>query len=253
MGRAKDAIAAYRKAIEIDKNLAVIHYGLAMALKQQGEFHEALKAMRRAHELPYSELNWPSESAQWVRELERLVELDERLPDFISGKTKPASPEQGVELAELCARKQRNLAAARFYTEAFTPLSPRTAPLLRSHRYNAACAAALAGCGQGKDVDKLDDKKRTRLRRLALDWLRADLDAWGPLLAQQPGKARPDIGQAMQHWLADTDFAGVRGPEALAKLPEAERQPWEELWKDVAEMLKRARAKATPERTPTAN
>ncbi len=37
----------------------------------------------------------------------------------------------------------------------------------------------------------------------------------------------------MQHWRQDTDFAEVRGPEALAKLPEAERQDWQKLWADV--------------------
>jgi hypothetical protein len=44
----------------------------------------------------------------------------------------------------------------------------------------------------------------------------------------------------MKHWQQDTDFAGVRGPAALAKLPEAERQDWEELWADVADLLGRA-------------
>ena len=46
----------------------------------------------------------------------------------------------------------------------------------------------------------------------------------------------------MRHWREDIDFAGVRGPEALAKLPEAERKPWQELWDDVANTLARAQA-----------
>ena len=115
-------------------------------------------------------------------------------------------------------------------------------------RYNAACAAALAACGQGKDADKLDDKKRARLRRQALDWLRADLDAWGQLLNKESDKIRPLLVQQMRHWLADTDFAGVREPEALAKLPEAERQAWQKLWNDISDMLKRAQEKSAPEK-----
>jgi hypothetical protein len=31
-----------------------------------------------------------------------------------------------------------------------------------------------------------------------------------------------------------------RGPEALARLPEAERQEWQKLWADVADTLARA-------------
>ena len=52
----------------------------------------------------------------------------------------------------------------------------------------------------------------------------------------------------MRHWQQGDDFAGVRGPEALAKLPEAERSAWKQLWADVAEMLARARGPAAAEK-----
>jgi hypothetical protein len=39
--------------------------------------------------------------------------------------------------------------------------------------------------------------------------------------------------QQVQHWLQDPDFAGVRGPEALGRLPEAERRDWQRLWEEV--------------------
>ena len=54
----------------------------------------------------------------------------------------------------------------------------------------------------------------------------------------------------MQHWLDDPDFAGVRGPDALAKLPEAERPDWQKLWADVADTLARAQGKTAPEQKP---
>jgi hypothetical protein len=50
----------------------------------------------------------------------------------------------------------------------------------------------------------------------------------------------------MQHWLDDADFNGVRGPDALAKLPEAEREGWRQLWADVAATLAKAQEKGTP-------
>jgi hypothetical protein len=46
-----------------------------------------------------------------------------------------------------------------------------------------------------------------------------------------------------QYWLGDPDFAGVRGPQALARLPEAERQPWQQFWDDIGALLARAHAK----------
>jgi hypothetical protein len=46
----------------------------------------------------------------------------------------------------------------------------------------------------------------------------------------------------MRDWLADTDFAGVRGAEALKRLPEAERADWERLWDEVEALRQRAAA-----------
>jgi serine/threonine protein kinase/tetratricopeptide (TPR) repeat protein len=244
--RTQDAIAAFRKATELDKDIAEFHCNLGGALHKQGQLREALAEMRRGHELRSKRPNWPYPSDQWVRQLERLVELDEHLPDFLSGKTRPASPEERIELAELCVRKQLNLAAVRFYDEAFTPVSPRTAPLIGAYRYNAACAAALAGCGQGKDAEKLDDKGRARLRQQALDWLRADLAANGRVLDTGPEQARPLALRQLQHCQADPDFTGVRDQGALARLPERERQAWQQLWGDVRDRLAKARGPATP-------
>jgi hypothetical protein len=68
------------------------------------------------------------------------------------------------------------------------------------------------------------------------------------LLDKEPDKVRPVLVQQMRHWLVDTDFAGVRGPQALDKLPAAERQPWQKLWDDAADALARAQAKTTPEK-----
>jgi hypothetical protein len=101
-------------------------------------------------------------------------------------------------------------------------------------------AASLAG-GQGKDADQLDDKERARLRRQALGWLRADLAAWTQVVDKAPPQARPAVRQALQHWQKDPDLAGLRDPDALAQLPEAERQACRKLWADVEALLRKAR------------
>jgi hypothetical protein len=122
----------------------------------------------------------------------------------------------------------------------------------RSHRYNAACAATLAGCGQGLDADMIDARAQGGLRRQALDWLRADLSAWDRLLGKEPDKVRQVIVQNLQHWLEDPDLARVRGPQVLSMLPESARRPWQTLWDDVADTLARTRRKATPEKSSDA-
>jgi serine/threonine-protein kinase len=163
---------------------------------------------------------------------------------MLDRKTTPASPAEQAEFASLFALKRLDSAAARFYEEAFAAEPKLADDLGAGHRYDAACAAALAGCGQGKDADHSDAKERTRFRRQALDWLRADLAAWGRLLEKEPKKTGPVLAETMQHWQQDTDFAGVRGSAALAKLPETERLEWQQLWAEVADKLKQAQGKA---------
>src|SRR5262249_13460688 len=90
-GQVDDAIAEYREAIRIKKDYAEAHCNLAIALKSKGEFREALQEMRRGHELGSKNPEWRYPSADWVRQCERLVELDEKLPGFLEGKTTPAS------------------------------------------------------------------------------------------------------------------------------------------------------------------
>jgi hypothetical protein len=143
--------------------------------------------------------------------------------------------------------QQRYAAAARWYAEVFTA-HPQLAGPPTDHSYRAACAAAMAGCGQGRDAADLDEESRAGFRRQALDWLRADLEARRRLLEQEPGKAGPTVAHDMRGWLWDTPFARVRGPEALARLPEAERQAWQQLWADVADALARAEGTTPPER-----
>jgi serine/threonine-protein kinase len=172
------------------------------------------------------------------------------LPGLLDGTVKPANPTEQLEVASLCLLKRWNAAAARFFGEAFTAEPKIAEELLTMHRYNAACAAAQAGNGLGKDTGRLEDKDRARLRRQALDWLRADLEASRKLLDKEANKAgfAAGVAKVMQHWLADPDFIGVRGPEALAKLPEVERPEWQKLWDDVAATLARAKAKTAPEK-----
>jgi tetratricopeptide (TPR) repeat protein len=243
-GQLDEAIAAYREAIRLKDDHAEAHCNLGHTLRKQGKFHKALEELRRGHKLGSKNRDWHYRSDEWVRRCERLVDLDHRFPSFLDGTTKPANPAEGIELAGLCSLKRFHRAAARFYDEAFA----EEPELISSNRYNAACAAAQAGCGQGKDADKLDENERRRLRCQALDWLRADLEAKGLFLEKDENKAGRTVAGIMRHWLDDPDFAGVRGAEALAELPEVERQAWQTLWKGVSNTLARAQGKTTPDK-----
>jgi serine/threonine protein kinase len=175
-----------------------------------------------------------------AKDWDQAVELDER-----------KRAETQLWRAASLAKAGQHILSVRLYREAFAAQPALADDLQHQHRYNAACPAALAGCGQGKDADQTDDKERARLRRQALEWLRADLTAYRQALDKQPQKARAAILQRMQHWHQDKDFAGVRGPEALAKLPECDRKEWQALWEEVETIRKRAAGLAeTPPTVP---
>jgi tetratricopeptide (TPR) repeat protein len=249
-GKLTEAEAAYRKAIGLKPDAAEPHCNLGKVLVSQGQFAAALPCLRRGHELGSRNPNWPYPSSEWVEHCERLLRLESRLPALVSGKEQPADAAERLTLADLCRYKKRYAAAARFYEEAFAAEPKQADDLQEQFRYSAACAAALAGSGQGKDAQTLSDKERARLRRQALTWLHADLKAYGQLLNKNADKGRALVSQRLQHWQRDGDFDGVRGPEALAKLPEAEQQEWQQLWADVEDMLARAKAQAASEKKP---
>jgi len=242
-----EAVACFKQAIRLKPDYAEAHCNLGLALLRMGQFRPAVEAFRHGHQFGTKQKGWRYPSAQWLRHAEQLVAFDERLPAILAGKDQPKDAAERLGLAEFCrTHRQRYAAAARFYEEAFAQ-QPALAARLAAYRYDAACVAALAGCGKGDRGHRLSEQQRSRWRQQALDWLRADLDAWRRMLVKGPGKVRPVVSKHMQGWPADSDFVGVRGLQALAKLPEAERVAWHKLWTDVADTLHRA-AKPAPQK-----
>jgi serine/threonine-protein kinase len=149
---------------------------LAMALHQTGRLAEARKTLAAAI-LSY---DWRAIQARdhhaWIchllrREAEGLVLPN--LPAFRCGEYQPLDNDEYLALLAgqlaSCEFEGLQVAATRLYSDAFAA-EPRLAEdVPAATRYHAARAAALAGCGQGKDADQLRDKERALLRRQALD------------------------------------------------------------------------------------
>jgi hypothetical protein len=117
---------------------------------------------------------------------------------------------------------------------------------VEGHHYNVTCKAALAAAGHGEDAAKLDDPERSRLRKQALDWLRADLAPRIKQIHSANPTDRAAAQQALRRWRKDTDLAAIRDSSALAKLPEAERKACTQLWADVAALLEKATSAQAP-------
>jgi tetratricopeptide (TPR) repeat protein len=244
LGRREEAVAAYQQSISLDPSYAEAHCNLGHILRSQGRFAEALASLRQGHELGSKQPGWRYPSAQWVQAAEQLVKLDGKLSAVLKGEAEPANVPEKVQLAWLCQREYKRLycAATRLYADAFTADPKFAADMQRQHRYNAASAATLAGCGQGVDTDKLSDEERAGLRQQALNWLHADLTHWSERSKSDKPQERAEAQKTLRHWQLDADLTGVRG-DTLAKLPEAEAAAWKKLWAKVDALLKQLESK----------
>jgi tetratricopeptide (TPR) repeat protein len=240
----KGAVAAYQKAIRLNPKFAAAYNNLGIALADRGQFGDAAAAFRKAHELFAQQKN-PSKAAlaaQMTRDLEKkLAAMEAKLPAFFRGVFKPEDNAERLALMEVCRAKRLYAATARLGAEAFNADLKMADDLQTAHRYKTACSAALAAAGQGEDAAKLDGKERARLRKQALDWLRADLALWAKQLKSGKAEERKTAQQNLQHWKKDTDLAGVRDQKALEKLPAEERKAWQKFWQDVDALLQPGR------------
>ena len=238
---------------------------LAMAQHDLGQKKQARNTLATA----IVAFDWNAAQADWRgvwiahilrREAEGLILPN--LPAFLRGEYQPLANDERLALVGICQFQGRCHAAARLYAEAFAadpalaedltsacrcraalgdkqPVG-RVEELATECRYPAARCAALSGCGVGEDGAKLDEAERTRWRKQARDWLRADLAVWAKTLDSGSQAARVVVRRLLTHWQADPDLAGLREPSALDKLSAAERKDCLTLWNEVTSVLNRA-------------
>ena len=108
------------------------------------------------------------------------------------------------------------------------------------HRFRAACAAAQAGRGRGNG-DGLSPEERSRWRKLAREWLQAEVALWTRALESGPPADRVLVAQKLASLWADPDLAGLLDQEALDRLPPAERQECRALQDAIDILIGRAR------------
>jgi serine/threonine-protein kinase len=215
---------------------------VAMAQYRQGKKEQARKTLAQA----VSSFDWSAARADsrdvWIyhilrREAESLILPT--LPAFLAGDHKPRDNDERLALQGVCQFQTRNVAAARLYADAFAADLALADDRGARHRYYAARVAAQAGCGRGTDAAGLGREERARWRRQALEWLRADLAAWVPLLDGNSAAARGQVRSALSLWRDDPDLSCVREAAELDHLAPDERKEFVALWADVADALAR--------------
>jgi serine/threonine-protein kinase len=172
------------------------------------------------------------------------ADLDARLAAVLEGGA-PTNNSERLTLGQRAYDIGRYAAAARLWAEALAGDPTLASTRQKQHRYNAACAAALAAAGEAND-SPVDDAATAKLRAQALGWLRSELSLWERLAAAIPPAQRAVIVQVLRHWQQDPDLAGVRELAAISRLPDDERAKWMALWADVAALTARASGAKSP-------
>jgi serine/threonine protein kinase len=176
------------------------------------------------------------ELSQWDSTDFGKAALDDRLAAVLKGQA-PANDAERLQLALQAYEKKLYAVAARLCAEALAN-DPGLGSDPRSQlAYSAACVAALAGCGRGKDEPPPDEAARVKLRRQAIAWLKSDLQAWRRVATTAAPGNREEAARALTHSQNDPDLACVRDDKELARLPEGERAAFKQLWHDVDQLL----------------
>ena len=232
----------YRRAIRSDPNFPEPHCNLGWLLHGQGRLAEALELFRKGHELGRKRKDWAYPSGDWVKECERLVALEPRLPAIRAGADRP-TPAEAVALAVYVQNPSNRgyELSLWLYADAFA-----AAPALAGvHRYNAACTAVRLAAGDDPSAVVGWDEGFAALDG-ALGWLSADLAEYRRLARSTDVADRERAAHHLSHWRRDPDLALIREPARRAWMPAPDRERWEKFWAEVEAV----RASALPPVAP---
>jgi eukaryotic-like serine/threonine-protein kinase len=266
MGQLDEAIDEYGQALRIAPTSSVIHNNFGDALLAKGRIDEAIEQFRVSIRL---DPMWPVPHGNLGSTLQAKGQMDEAIDEYGQALRLDASDvgahvnlgsalytkgrvEEAIDHFRQALRLDPNLATAHvnlgsaLYTRGRVEeaidhfrqalrLDPNSAAVhvnLGVSLYAAARLAVRDAAGQGTRNARLGEPERAAKRRQALVWLRDDLELTTKLL--RDGKLS---AQSVAAWQTDPALTSVRDAPALAKLPDAEREPWQRFWADVAAVV----------------
>jgi serine/threonine-protein kinase len=214
---------------------------MAETLEGLGQFGQAVTAWQQGlSNLPDGHAERPAVTRR-LQQAQAWAALDRQIFQILTGKVQPARAEEWLPCIKFAEAKTYYLTAARLWKRALALHPELTANVNSNARYVAAAAAVRAGLVPGRDTGGLDEEDRARWRMQALAWLGQDLERFAQLVDGGTAKDLALVRAACQQWQQHPALTGVRDAAALGRLPEGERQAWQQFWAKVAALSQAAR------------
>jgi serine/threonine-protein kinase len=197
-GLRDQAVDHFQLANRLDPNIAGIHNNFGVVLHQMGRNDEAVAHLRKA------------------------VSIEPDTPINLYNL--------GLTLNQL-GRNEEAIVPLHHVLEVDPENTLAPGPLFRS-LLTLARAELRSAASAGSEDGNPGESESAALRQKALDRLRECVELTNKI--QSEGKTP---GWSLLPWKSDPDLASVREPSILAKLPDAEREQWQRLWKDVTSVV----------------
>jgi tetratricopeptide (TPR) repeat protein len=210
LAAANPTATVYRGDLERNSmNLGLLHLARV-------RFDDAERAFRNS--LQYAESG--SASAKQIQGMIGGAQTGRRIggrfAGMVRGTEAPRDAAERVAVAEMCYDRGFYGAAVRFWGEAIDADPALAANRDNQIRYSAACAAALAAGGRGKDNRASTAASNAKLRKQAKQWLTADLGDWSRLFEGANAPQRAAIARTLRHWRQGSDLECLRDEKELA-------------------------------------
>ena len=204
-------------------------YAAGLVLLRKGDGAASADAFRRTRELAAPD---SPEAADVTAAIKQALDIV-RLRAVLSGESQARDNTERRELVKICYRYGWHAGAVRLFAQALAADPDLPHVQGESHFMDAARAAVIAGTGRSRDDPSPGPAERARLRGMALNWLRADLDGWYKRFAPDRHETRRRAAKYFRRWMENQNVAGVCNPAELASLPTDERAAWREFWQEV--------------------
>jgi serine/threonine-protein kinase len=235
MGRAGEARAEFARVVQSRPDNINFRLNSGSALEALGLFDQASEEFRTALKLSPG----LDEAARGFSRCEMMRRLASNIDAVLADPHTGASPLERAHLGSICRMNGRFADAVRFYTDAFAAAPSLTEDPSNGFRYQAACAAALAGRETGLTPEAGGASQRASYRQQARQWLSADVQLLRVQVERQ--SAREHLRNILLRWQADPALAGIREASLLRALPEDERKQCVDLWSRVKELQRMLR------------